>query len=1404
MKKEDIKSTGRRKFIKSMVLSGTGFFMVPSVLSYGFETPDNGIMKAVSDMGNILFNGDFGLVDPKYPKKPAGWDIGPQQPGLSVLLSGTDTASGSRSVLQHRTVTEDLFYYLKQHVKLESGALYRLRFLAKADEKSKDLFAVCISAMGSEGPAWFYHPVHLTSGMNWQAVDIIFRTQSGFNPLHSADIEFRLNQWRPDFSFRPNRPQDRDVQQNLYIDSASLVRVDEGSRVPGRLSRWLLVPGHDDLRMADVELGLGDGIAMKSNSIMLLLGKDKLDKVEFLEDIVRSGQYAYSERSRRIYVSSGQTGDHFELSYEVVNDPSGDAMLGMSTATGRALRNGLKVVTTIQLECDEKNFDRINWPVTQGLPFPPGALTDINAIRVLSPAGTEVASQIKPLSYWADDSIRWAMFDFCVDAKAGQTPSYKIEFGPGITPSAISDPVKIIENNEEILVNTGRLRFRVSKKKFSLLEDLVVDGRSPLEGAAVLSVTEDSGKTFLTDGEIPYSVVIEEAGPMHVVIAATGWNVNPDKERFLTYTTRIHAYRNQPFVRIFHTLTNRHEKQVTGKHKYAQGWPKEESGFKYREIKQRNVADASLRLNVKGLDGWSFVCDEGTITGKTLGGSSVHRQVHHAEGVFSTPTGIINTKVVPGIVRVNGTEGSLTAALFRYSNLFPKETRISSKGLELGLIPFSSNKPHALIKGTARTTEILLSFDAAGSDSGLLAALCFTQPTILANQQWYCSSRGFLCDPLVPVNKYTVGTYDRGIKSYVDNCCEPYPKGIDDCGLANYGDFTYTGYNIWVNMEYDSDLGLYMHFARSGDRRAFIRAMDGSRHFLDSDTGWYTGDFDTHGSDFPHDVAHYGPTRPAGHIYTLGLIHYYLLTGDRRALEANRMANECVNRVLYHRIHQYASLRSPDDVVGPKRGYAMRGGSYVSANSRNTSDPTRYALHSYLITGEARFLDAALSIAEAFVLEWPEVWRTDDDQYMHYRWPQVIGRLYDITGADHFRDTLLKCGKWMLENPYAKYGELRISQCYGRGPVVMQNNTRMLFLTAWAWKITGERKYLDWMINMFDAQIEKDRYQKIVRNDGKSLGKDADNPARGLAWVAPHRTVLIDPSHGRFQLVPPGDEVWKIIIGNTSETPLHGKLVIGPLPKGVEMETSKDFELALEKEVTLEFKVRFTSDVANGRLTVPYRITTIGTDGRTGERNCFFAAHLLKPHLADIPELIFHAPLDDDKPAFAFGGNGIPVIEVHDFVEGKLGKALGPNSDGWTFNINGSIFADAGTFSIWVKPNENSKGSNTHGLFRILGHGWPFIGIFTHYIDACNQPYSYKLWDHIGNWVHIAITWDLKELTYYIDGKRVYNGKRVNFEIPTGEIWGMPQESAAFDDIRIYSIPLSDERITSLYEGKNT
>src|SRR5262245_57476429 len=73
----------------------------------------------------------------------------------------------------------------------------------------------------------------------------------------------------------------------------------------------------------------------------------------------------------------------------------------------------------------------VPWPVTTGVPFPQGSLTDPDQCRLIDDRGEEQPLQAKVAATWdaARTSIRWLTIDFI--AQPGR--KYALEFGPGIT-----------------------------------------------------------------------------------------------------------------------------------------------------------------------------------------------------------------------------------------------------------------------------------------------------------------------------------------------------------------------------------------------------------------------------------------------------------------------------------------------------------------------------------------------------------------------------------------------------------------------------------------------------------------------------------------------------------------------------------------------------------------------------------------------------------------------------------------------------------------------------------------------------------------------------------------------------------------------------------------------------------
>ncbi|MCX7590340.1 MAG: hypothetical protein N2255_01800 [Kiritimatiellae bacterium] len=224
--------------------------------------------------------------------------------------------------------------------------------------------------------------------------------------------------------------------------------------------------------------------------------------------------------------------------------------------------------------------DRRDEPVTGGVPLPPGAVFDTAKLRVVDPSGNPVPAQFKVMERWwkpaYDDSIRWLKVDFLADVPATETTVYRLrDNGEGIIPAT---PLSVTENEGEILVTTGPLRFTINKKAFNIIDkawfDLNGDGtfaddeqmiQPNIENGGVLVSGEwpeknlSKGMLFYSAARPPKRVVIEENGPVRVTILAEGTHYARDPAiplGFYDYRVRIHAYAGKPFVRVQYALQN--------------------------------------------------------------------------------------------------------------------------------------------------------------------------------------------------------------------------------------------------------------------------------------------------------------------------------------------------------------------------------------------------------------------------------------------------------------------------------------------------------------------------------------------------------------------------------------------------------------------------------------------------------------------------------------------------------------------------------------------------------------------------------------------------------------------------------------------------------------------------------
>jgi hypothetical protein len=238
---------------------------------------------------------------------------------------------------------------------------------------------------------------------------------------------------------------------------------------------------------------------------------------------------------------------------------------------------------------------RIAEPVSNGVPFPQGALQDegLAGLALFDEKGQPVPAQFKVLERWwrQDKSVRWLLVSFAADAPADGKAVYTLKTGQ--KPAEIANPLvadvvksddpaavdRFYEGHLELLprgpgadkvtITTGPLRFTVKRKGFNLFDEAWIDesGKGEFSDANRLVSPHDRGLVWFSNfkgleknkyysaGRFEAGTLeVLEAGPVRAVLKLTGKFAAADAEggpqEKLEYEVFIHAWRGSSIVKV--------------------------------------------------------------------------------------------------------------------------------------------------------------------------------------------------------------------------------------------------------------------------------------------------------------------------------------------------------------------------------------------------------------------------------------------------------------------------------------------------------------------------------------------------------------------------------------------------------------------------------------------------------------------------------------------------------------------------------------------------------------------------------------------------------------------------------------------------------------------------------------
>ncbi|TXT32532.1 MAG: hypothetical protein FD138_2048 [Planctomycetota bacterium] len=221
--------------------------------------------------------------------------------------------------------------------------------------------------------------------------------------------------------------------------------------------------------------------------------------------------------------------------------------------------------TRVDLVIDEPLADRkAAWPITTGVPFPRGKLSDAEHCRLIDDQGQEQPLQARVAATWDADrkSVRWLTIDFI--AEPGR--KYALEFGDDVGRRfPLDESLRFSMGNPYQLI-TGPLRVEFSPSGPNALRTIEAhfNADSQFRFGTVVATGAADGEHFYVDQNgqrftsaadgADRRIVVESSGPVRACVRVDGFYTGPKGERIAKYRTRYHFFAGLPLVKVVDEL----------------------------------------------------------------------------------------------------------------------------------------------------------------------------------------------------------------------------------------------------------------------------------------------------------------------------------------------------------------------------------------------------------------------------------------------------------------------------------------------------------------------------------------------------------------------------------------------------------------------------------------------------------------------------------------------------------------------------------------------------------------------------------------------------------------------------------------------------------------------------------
>ena len=689
-------------------------------------------------------------------------------------------------------------------------------------------------------------------------------------------------------------------------------------------------------------------------------------------------------------------------------------------------------------------YDRKNEFAETAVPFPRGQLTDVSRVMIID-GSSGIRPQTNITAKWPDNSVKWLHVSFLADlpGNAGKDFFLSADGCPAEKklPAAAAD----MKNRK---VDTGVLEAVLAEKGASRLFDSV-------NGPSVFSGSEIEGPV-LTSGGTDYTIKLEqdwelcENGPYRVIAKNSGRHFDSRGKALFGFTVKLIFTAGHPWFGIEYCFSHCEEDPVL---------PLEALVIRIRE----QSPDAKVSLGISNYN--TRITENMAKDGVEKVIDAEHLLYDSNEQVPETLYGTFWADWrVPG--------KGICATIFQAHQNYPKALRCDSGGMTVSLMP-AGQKALQIYQGMEKTHHVyfhlhngneslndlnIRSLQIQMPDRPVPDVSVFRKAGVLENI--------FMENPVLSVEAKLCRQADTTGYAY---------------GMLNWGDMISMGYTnqgrgrekpVWTNAEYDPPHSWMLMYARTGKRRFLDRMLVGVRHWMDVDITHYSKDPLQHRGQQIHAADHVGDHAVTpSHEWVEGLLDYYHVTADKRALDCALDIGENILRHLERPV-----FHQKGEISARETGWALR---------------TLTAL--FIETNNEKWLEKCEWIVGHFV-EWKEefgFWLAPYTAHTVVRVPFMISiavnslmRYYRVRPSERIKEMILSAVTDMLDtcrNPDGLfyYKELPSLQ-------MTANLSMILESLAYAWEISGDKKYLEGGLALYHSELETEG-----QSDPKHIAGDA-------------------------------------------------------------------------------------------------------------------------------------------------------------------------------------------------------------------------------------------------------------------------------------------------------------------------